>query len=467
MSGLDELTREDLIALVLKLHETVQAQEKQIAELRAIVQRQAERISELEAEVARLRGGGSSAALNIKPSVPKKEKGPRKKRKHSFARRALAPTQVVLHAVDECPDCGRALSGGAVKWRHQVVEIPKVAVEVTDHLFVERYCGVCKKRHTPDPAVVLAGVVVGRKTVGIGLMSLIGYLKTTCRVPIGLIRKLIGALWGLSISEGEIAEVLHDVAELGESAYEDLLDKVRGSPVVHADETGWREDGKNGYIWSFSSPEVRYYTYRHSRGAVVAKEVLGDKFAGTLVADFYAAYNFYDGPKQRCWVHMCRALKELAEKNPDLPEVTSWREAVVDVYHRAKESVKTQHTDLERSRLKAGFELELLSLCRPYIGVKTAVQRVLAERMEDFIGELFTFVANPAVPSENNAAERAVRPAVVARKISGGSRSPRGSKTCSVLRTLFETWALQSRNTIDACREMIATSASPQPATAK
>lgn len=467
MSGLDELTREDLIALVLKLHETAQVQEKQIAELRAVVDRQAERITELEQEVARLRGGGSSAPLNIKPSTAKKEKGPRKKRKHSFARRALAPTQVVLHAVDQCPDCGRALSGGSVKWRHQVVEIPKVAAEVTDHLFVERYCGVCKKRHTPDAAMVLAGVAVGKKTVGIGLMSLIGYLKTTCRVPVGQIRKLIGALWNLSISAGEIAEILHDVAELGEPAYESVLDKVRGSPVVHADETGWREDGVNGYIWSFSSPEVRYYTYRHSRGAAVAKEVLSTEFVGTLVTDFYAAYNFYEGPKQRCWVHMCRALKELAEKNPDLPEVASWRKAVVDLYHRARESAKVEHTELERSRLKAGFELELLSLCRPYVGAKTAVQRVLAERMEDFIGELFTFVANPAVPSENNAAERAVRPAVVARKISGGSRSPQGSKTCSVLRTLFETWALQGRNTIDACREMITTSANAQPATTR
>lgn len=467
MSGLDELTREELRALVLKLHETVQAQEKQIAELHAVVQRQAGRISELEVEVARLRGGGSSAPLNIKPSVPKKENRPRKKRKHSFARQALVPTQVICHAVETCPDCGRALSGGTLKWRHQVVEIPKVPVEVTDHLFVERYCGVCRKRHTPDPKVVLAGVVVGKKNVGIGLMSLVGYLKTVCRVPIGQIRKLIGALWGLRISAGGIAEILHDVAELGESAYEELLEEVRGSPVVHADETGWREDGVNGYIWSFSSPDVRYYTYRHSRGAVVAKEVLSDEFMGTLVADFYAAYNFYDGPKQRCWVHLCRALKELVEKNPDLPDVATWRESVVGVCHRAKESVKAQHSDLERSRLKAGFELELLALCKPYIGVKTAVQRVLAERMEDFIGELFTFVADPKVPSENNAAERAVRPAVVARKISGGSRSPRGSKTCSVLRTLFETWALQGHNTIDACREMITASANAQPVAAK
>lgn len=467
MSGLDELTREELIALVLKLHATVQAQEKQIAELQATVERQAKRIEELEVEVARLRGGGSSAPLSIKPGVPRKEQGPRKKRKHSFSRQTLVPGEVICHALERCPDCGRALSGGHVKWRHQVVEIPNVPVRVTDHLFVERYCGVCKNRHTPEPAVVLAGVVVGKKSMGISLMSLIGYLKTVCRVPIGQIRKLVEALWGLKISAGEIAEILHDVAELGESVYEDLLDKVRGSPLVHADETGWREDGTNGYIWSFCTSDVRYYTYRHSRGAAVAREVLSDKFIGTLVADFYAAYNFYDGPKQRCWVHLCRDLRGLVEKNPDLPGVAGWVEAVKDVYHRAKESVLAEHTELDRSRLKADFELELLALCRPYAGVKTAPQRVLAERMESFIGELFTFVADPAVASDNNAAERAVRPAVVARKISGGSRSARGSKTCSILRTLFETWSLQGTNSIDACREMITAAADAKPATAQ
>jgi len=311
--------------------------------------------------------------------------------------------------------------------------------------------------------LVLADIVVGSKSIGIGLMSLIGYLKTVCRVPIGQIKKLISTLLGLDISSGEIVEVLHDVAELGESTYECLLERVRGSPVLHADETGCREDGVNGYIWSFSSPDVRYYTYRHSRGKVVAQEVLSDEFTGTLVADFYAAYNFYEGPKQRCWVHLCRDLKALVEKNPDLPEVAIWVQAVVEVYHRAKDSTKAEHTELERSRLKAGFEFELLALARPYLGAKTKPQRVLAERMEDFIGELFTFVANPQVPPDNNAAERAVRPAVVARKISGGTRSARGSRTSSVLRSMFETWSVQQCNALDACREMITNSAAVLP----
>lgn len=455
MSGLEDLTREELIGLVLKLHETVVAQQKEIAELKAVVARQAERISELEEEVAKLRGSRPGSGIVIKPSVKKEEKQPRKKRSSSFSRISLPATRVVVHSIDECPGCGRKLAHGHVKWRHQVKDIPPVAVEITDHLFVERYCGACGKRFTPDPQDVLSGIVVGRKTVGIGVMSLVAHLKTVCRIPVHLIKKLLLTLFGLEISSGEIVEILHDVAEIGQWAYEGILSDVRGSPVVHADETGWREDGVNGYIWSFSTPSVRYYTYRKSRGSIVAREVLSDEFAGALVTDFYAAYNFYLGPKQRCWVHLGRDLDALVEKNPDMPELQEWKDSVMDVYHRAKLTVDEEHSSLLRSRLEAGFEEELLLLCRPFVGNKAVPQRVLAERMTNFIAELFVFVADPKVPSENNAAERAVRPAVVARKISGGTRSERGSKTSSVLRSLFETWNLQGRNTIDACRELL------------
>lgn len=163
--------------------------------------------------------------------------------------------------------------------------------------------------------------------------------------------------------------------------------------------------------------------------------------------------------KQRCWVHLARDLKALVEKNPDLPKTAAWVEAVMGVYHRAKDSVDKEHTELARSRLGTDFERELLELCQPYVGVKAAPERVLAARMTNFIGELFAFVANPEIPSENNAAERAIRPAVVARKISGGSRSERGSKTCGILRTLFETWGLHGLNTIDTCHQMISGSA--------
>lgn len=438
MSGLDELTREELIALVIELHETVQSQ--------------AERISELEEEIARLKGG-KAGGVRIKASVKRKkdDKAPRKKRMQSFARGNRVPTEVICHAVDECPNCGRKLSGGTVKWKHQVIEAPVAPVKVTDHLFIERRCGVCGERATPDASEVLGDLVVGKKTIGVGLMSLIAYLKIVCRVPVNLIRQLLETLYGLSVSKGEICELLHEVARLGKDEYDGLLERVRGSPVVHGDETGWREDGVNGYLWSFSTPQVRYFTYNRSRAGAVVKGVL-DGFVGALVADFYGGYNIYDGIKQRCWIHFLRDLKALAEK---YESVAAWVESVKDVYHRAKATTELGLTDRQRCKLRQKFEEELLALASPYLGVKSAPQRVLARRIDRFLDELFPFVQYPEIPSENNAAERAVRPAVIARKVSGGTRSAKGSQTHSILRSLFETWSLQGDNTISACQDMI------------
>jgi transposase len=455
VSGLDELTREELIALVLKLHETVEYQAKRIAELEAIVQAQAERISELEEEIARIKGG-KSGALEIKASVKKKtkEKATRKKRMQSFARESRMPSEVVCHAVDECPNCGRELDGGTVKWKHQVVDAPAEPIKITDHLFIERRCGVCGTRCIPNASEVLGELVVGKRTIGIGLMSLIAYLKIVCRVPVGLIRQLLESLYGLSVSKGEICELLHEVARLGKDEYDGLLESVRGSPVVHGDETGWREDGVNGYLWSFSTPRVRYFTYNRSRAGAVVKEVL-DKFVGALVADFYGGYNIYDGIKQRCWIHFLRDLAALAEKHEI---ATAWVDSVKDVYYRARATVEMDYSDKRRCELRQNFEVELLALAQPYLNVKSAPQRVLAKRIDRFLDELFPFVQYPEIPSENNAAERAVRPAVIARKVSGGTRSAKGSQTNSILRSLFETWALQGQNTISACREMIVAS---------
>jgi transposase len=442
VSGLDELTREELVELVLKLHETVQVQ--------------AERISELEEQISKLNGSKSKPDW-VKANVPKKEKGSRKKRSQSFARKRLPPTEVVYHAFDTCPDCGRKLSGGTVKSRHQVIDIPETPIIVTDHCFVERYCGVCHKRHTPDASVVLGDIVVGKKSTGISLMSLIAYLKIVCRVPVSLIKKLLSSLYGFEVSKGEICELLHEVARMGQDEYANILNKVRGSPVVHGDETGWREDGVSGYVWSFSTPQQRFLLYRHSRASSVVKEVLGDEFTGALVSDFYGAYNIYDGIKQRCWVHLLRDMKDLAEKHAGDTSVVAWVNTIYDVYHRAKETVNAGYSDVERCRLRQNFECELLDLAQPYLKDKKAPQRVLAQRIDRFLGELFTFVQCPEVPSENNAAERAVRPTVIARKVSGGTRSPRGSETNSILRSLFETWSLQGCNALEGCKQMIMT----------
>ena len=461
MSGLDDLTREELMERVLKLDETVRVQARQIeqqaqgiAELEAIVAGQAERIAYLEDQISR--HGGDSKPLWVKANKPARQADrPRKKRTQSFARKALAPTQVVCHAVDQCPKCGRKLGEGSVKWRHQVVEIPPWRAEVTDHLFIQRECGVCKRRCVPNSSYVLSEVVVGKRSIGINLMSLIAHLKTVCIVPIGKIQSLIATLCGVSISKGEISELLSAVSEIGEVEYERLRNQIRGSPYVHGDETGWRENGRNGYLWSFSTPSVRYFTYNHSRSGSVVTEVLGDEYLGTVIADFYGGYNVHSGLKQRCWVHFDRDLDCLKDKYAQESSVGVWVDSVLEVYYRAKASVKMDYTAIDRRLLRGKFEARLLSLAKPYLSTENAAQHTLAKRIDKFLDELFTFVEYPQIPSENNAAERAIRPAVIARKVSGGTRSARGSKAKSVLMSLFGTWGAQGMNTYHACKQMI------------
>ena len=84
--------------------------------------------------------------------------------------------------------------------------------------------------------------------------------------------------------------------------------------MVHADETGWREDGANGYVWTFSTPTERHFLHRGQNKE--EDEVLGESFGGVLVSDFYAAYHHYDGPKQRCWVHLLRDIHDLSRSTP-------------------------------------------------------------------------------------------------------------------------------------------------------
>jgi len=164
-----------------------------------------------------------------------------------------------------------------------------------------------------------------------------------------------------------------------------------------------------------------------------------------LVCDFYGAYNVYDGPIQRCWVHFLRDLKKLLEAHPDNENVREWVESVRAIYKVAKKIARRGFIEPARVKFRQQLEAKLLSIAQPYLKDKSAPQRVLAERIEKHLGELFTFVEYLGCPSGNNAAERAIRPAVIARKISGGTRSQNGSMTRTTLMSVFGTWTLQGK----------------------
>lgn len=124
---------------------------------------------------------------------------------------------------------------------------------------------------------------------------MIAYPRTSLRVPVRQIREMVSTLHGFEISIGEIGEVLHRIRKHAQPVLDDLLNQIRASPAVQADETGWREDGINGSLWSVSTPTVRYDEYHRSRAGEVVKHVIGDDFQGVLGSDFDAGYNIHQG----------------------------------------------------------------------------------------------------------------------------------------------------------------------------
>jgi transposase len=241
-----------------------------------------------------------------------------------------------------------------------------------------------------------------------------------------------------------------------------ITGQIRARPAVQADETGWREDGENGYIWSMCTPTLRYYESHHSRSGDLVTELIGPDFAGVLGSDFYAGYNSHQGLHQRCWVHYLRDIHTLKKNYPQDEGLLLWAIQVKAVYDDAvtwaeqgpDPHLSAQKQQQARLAHQHAFEQRLWALCQPFVHTP-AVQHTLCERIERFLPEMVTFVAFPGVPAHNNLAERSVRPLVIARKISGGSRSPHGSTTRMGLASLFGTWMAQGLNPFQQCLALL------------
>jgi len=391
------------------------------------------------------------------------EKKPRKKRdaQHNRARQRSIPTQIVEHRIVSCPDCDLRLGGISLSRLREVIDIPTpVPVEVTEHRIYKGWCASCQKWH--EAPIDLHDQVLGQGRIGLRLSSLMATLRTVMRLPIRQIQAYLLALHQVRISTGEIVELLHRMKDHCQPLLDSLKAQLKDSSAIQADETGWREDGKNGYIWSVSTPTIRYYEYHHSRSGEVVKQLIGDDYQGVLGSDFYAGYNIHQGQHQRCWVHLLRDIHDLKEIHPDDAALHAWAKAVKAIYEQATTEPDPDPTlppskqvEHRRKRQKA-YEQALWDLCVPYINADAPMQ-TLCKRIERFLPELFVFVAVPGVPAHNNLAERSVRPLVVARKISGGSRSPKGSQTRMGLASLFATWMARSLSPFHQCLATLAT----------
>lgn len=441
-------------------------------ELVRLIYEMADKIQLLEGEIARLKeqlhekgkdDGSSSNIPSFVKANKKKKKTIRKQRTTAYTRKKETPTETIFHTQDACSDCGGNLGKPQVAYNRQIIDLPSVAYTVTEHVVFKRWCYACKK--CVQPEVNLKGLIVGKGRIGINLTASIVTMRDRLRLPIGMIQGYLKLFYGLSISKGEIVGLLHSVAGIGKPTYEKLLAEIRLAPLVHADETGGREDGKNGYFWSFSTDRVHFLLYRKSRAAKVVEEIVGvdsEKFNGVLTTDFYAAYNTYTGFHQRCWVHLLRDIHKLKEEHKKHPPLNMWVKQVKQIYEEAKAyrgpdpNLPAGTAIQERITKQHFFEEKLKQISQQYVATDVPMSTLCA-RIMTFLPELFVFIRFPNITSDNNPAERIIRHTVVARKISGGTRSPRGSETKSILASLFDTWNLQGKNPLEQCRLLLAT----------
>lgn len=443
-----------------------QALRHDLAQAQAQLTQLAEQLAAAQQRIAELERHHHDPPPFVKPNrpPPAEPKRPRKKRaaEHNRGRRCEPPTRIEAHVLDRCPDCHYQLRGHSVAYRRQVIDLPAPQpVTVVEHQVIKRWCPHCRRWHTPP--LDLTGQVLGQGRIGVRVASLVAFLAFVLRTPIRRIQAYLRLMHQLTISAGEVTELLHALRRTLQPHVDALKAQARASPALYGDETGWRENGHNGYIWAFSTPgadAVRYYEYDPSRSQVVVKRILAGQFTGHLVSDFYASYNVYDGPHQRCWTHLLRDLHAVKEAHPADLAVMTWAQQVRARYDAAQTWLHDHPapSQVEREQQYVGLVTQVHALGLQYAQVKQHPCRALAKRLLRHEAELFQFVLVADLSADNNLAERSIRPLVVIRKISGGSRSPEGTKTRMALASLFETWQARALNPFEECLALLSQS---------
>lgn len=428
------------------------------AALRGQVEQLTGQLQTALARIAELEQRKPEPPAFVKPNRPAKEpRGPRKKRAAAYntSRKRAEPTRTERHVLAQCPDCNYRLSGESIAYTREVIELPPPpAVEVIEHQVIKRWCPCCGKWQSPR--LDLTGQVIGQGRIGVRVASLISYLRTTLRLPFRAIQSYLATLHNLQLSVGALVELTHDVRQQLQPQAEQLKAQVQTSTVTHGDETSWRENGQNGYVWAFVTAgpaAVRYFEFAFSRSHLVPQRILGANWRGWLVTDFYAAYNLIPGRHQRCWVHLLRDLHDLKAAQATNSAVCQWATDVRQLYDDAQAWL-TAHPTPTRAERYAEYTDLFTRACR--LGEQYALTYdhpccTLAKRLLRHQDELFQFILVPGLPADNNAAERGLRPLVIMRKISGGTRSDEGTKTRLTLASLLHTWAARNLNPFTEC----------------
>ena len=386
-----------------------------------------------------------------KPAARGRKRRPGRKRGHPGAHR---PTPDHIdeheeHSLSECPHCQSELGEPIRTYSRIVEDIPPVIPKVTAHTVHGYWCGTCQKIVT---APVMAALP--HSALGLHFVVVTAWLHYAIGVSVGNCVKIASALLGFAVSPGGLTQAWKNLALLLEGEYGGILQKVRTSAILHADETGWRINGITHWLWAFATKEFCYYLIDRHRSTAVVKAVLGTVFPGILITDFWGAYNALDAlAKQKCYFHLFTELLKVDKRSTGPP----WRRfrkkfarLLRDAVRLGERRGKLSAKRYERRKAKLHRRLDEL-IAAPWTDrdAKRLIKRLRRHRHE-----LLTFLDHFEVSPYNNHAEQQMRVAVHTRKVSQQNRSLIGAKAHAILLSHFRTAQLQKLNPIHYVLEL-------------
>ena len=343
----------------------------------------------------------------------------------AFAARTAARV-IDVPVAPRCPVCGGALEAKGSRPR-SVLDIAPPRPEPRLYRLRRGYCPRCHRAvQAPLPAV-LPQALFGNE-----LTAHLVWLHYGHGVPLGRLCEQLG------VRLGSVIGMLHRLAGLFAPVLPQLVEEYRAAPVRHADETGWRTDGRAGYAWLFSTPTLGLFLFRATRAATVPQEVLGDQpLAGTLVVDRYNGYNRAPCALQYCYAHLLRDVEDLEKEFPAEPEVAAFTGTLSPLLADAMHLQPQPLSDREYYAQAEALKQQIVAT------VEQPAQHLGIRRLQDIFREhpdrLYHWVTDRAVPPDNNRCERELRPTVIARKVSFGSQSDAGAKTREILMSVLHT----------------------------
>ena len=245
-------------------------------------------------------------------------------------------------------------------------------------------------------------------------------------------------------------KVIRQVAKKLNGPYYDIIKKVRSSRVVYIDETGYRLNGDQWWLWTFVCEDAVLFVIRKSRSKDVIEEILGKKFDGIISCDGWKSYESFSDRLQRCWAHLLRESFHLKEKYKDFEK---FHEMLKALFSRIVE-VRLKPPDLEtRKKLAAEMKDDLFRVAKQMS--KCIHFKKFAGKIENGLDYWFTCVEHLEVEPTNNFAEQALRELIVQRKIMGGLRSEKGAKTLEIISTMIATWKKQGRPLLETMKSYV------------